>query len=86
MSLSAKEISNLKLLVRLAQALLSEAEDASRPPKGSKQVAHKPRRRRTGKELLAFRKLLKTERKAGVPVADLARKHGVSTAYIYGVN
>ena len=29
------------------------------------------------------KKLLKAERKAGVPVAELAEKHGISTAYIY---
>ena len=39
--------------------------------------------RRTGKDLLAFRKMLKAERKRGVSVAELAEAHGVSTAYIY---
>jgi len=41
------------------------------------------RTRRTKKEAVALKKLLKAERKAGVPVAELARKHGISTAYIY---
>lgn len=41
------------------------------------------RTRRTKKEAAALKKLLKAERKAGVPVAELAAKHGVSTAYIY---
>jgi hypothetical protein len=41
------------------------------------------RRRRTGKELADFRKMLVAERKRGVPVADLAEKHGISAAYIY---
>jgi hypothetical protein len=39
--------------------------------------------RRAGKELVAFRKMLKAERKKGVRVEELAEKHGVSTAYIY---
>ena len=42
-----------------------------------------PRIRRSKKEAIALKKLLKAERKAGVPVAELAEKHGISTAYIY---
>jgi hypothetical protein len=41
------------------------------------------RTRRSKKEAIALKKLLKAERKAGVPVAELAKKHGISTAYIY---
>jgi hypothetical protein len=41
--------------------------------------------RRTGKELIQFGKMLKAERKKGVSVAELARKHGVSTAYVYSL-
>jgi hypothetical protein len=41
------------------------------------------RTRRSRKEVAALKKLLKAERKAGVPVAELAAKHGVSSAYIY---
>jgi hypothetical protein len=41
------------------------------------------RTRRSKKEVAALKKMLKAERKAGVPVAELAEKHGVSTAYIY---
>jgi len=41
------------------------------------------RTRRSRKEAIALKKLLKAERKAGVPVAELAEKHGISTAYIY---
>ena len=42
-----------------------------------------PGTRRSKKEAIALKKLLKAERKAGVPVAELAAKHGISTAYIY---
>ncbi len=38
---------------------------------------------RTGKDLVAFRKMLKAERKRGVTTADLAKEHGVAMAYIY---
>jgi hypothetical protein len=41
------------------------------------------RTRRSKKEVATLKKMLKAERKAGVPVAELAEKHGVSTAYIY---
>lgn len=41
------------------------------------------RTRRSKKEVAELKKLLKTGRKQGVPVAELAAKHGVSTAYIY---
>jgi hypothetical protein len=41
------------------------------------------RTRRSKKEAIALKKLLKAERKAGVPVAELAKKHSISTAYIY---
>jgi hypothetical protein len=41
------------------------------------------RKRRSKKETIALKKLLKAERKKGVSVAELAEQHGVSTAYIY---
>lgn len=83
MSLSPKEITKLKKLVSLAQELLASAEPGSkRAVSGTKSETGK-RTRRSGKELVAFRKMLKTERKRGVRVEELAEKHGVSTAYIY---
>lgn len=86
--LSPREIDMLRQIISLAGSLISSAhpqagaagkkaavEDASRPDD--------KRRRRTGKELNDFRKMLVAERKKGVPVAELARKHGISAAYIY---
>ena len=81
MSLSAADVSKLKALVRLGQELLDSVE-----PSGSqkgKAVASGKRIRRSGKELAAFRKMLKAERKKGARVEELAAKHGVSTAYVY---
>ena len=43
------------------------------------------RTRRSKKETIALKKLLKAERKKGVSVAKLAEQHGVSKAYIYMV-
>jgi hypothetical protein len=84
-------IAKLKTLVRLAQELLSEAEArrgslvADKSVSQGKNAPATKRGRRSGKELVAFRKMLKAERKKGVPVTELARKHGISTAYIYGL-
>ncbi len=51
-------------------------------PAGNGKTASK-RVRRSKKEAAALKRLLKSERKAGVPVAELAKKHGISPAYIY---
>lgn len=82
MNLTSQQIRKLESIVTAAQALLDEAR---RPNgKGVKGVAKTGKRiRRSGKDLVAFRKMLVSERKKGVPVAELARKHNISSAYIY---
>ena len=82
MSLSTQELSQLKKIVALAQGLIDTAEAAPADHETATTSATK-RIRRTGKELVAFRKMLKAERKRGVTAADLAKEHGVSMAYIY---
>jgi hypothetical protein len=82
MSLSIRELSQLKKIVALAQGLIDKAEAAPADQKASTKSATK-RIRRSGKELAAFRKMLKAERKRGVSATDLAKEHGVSMAYIY---
>jgi hypothetical protein len=85
----SNQITKLKTLLRLAQELLSEAEAsggrrvATNAAAKGKAASATKRVRRSGKELIAFRKMLKAERKKGVPVEELARKHGISTTYIY---
>lgn len=85
MSLTAREISSLTKIVSLASELLA-GSDSSKPatkrPTGDTPSAA-VRTRRTGKELVAFQKLLKAERKKGASVADMARRHEISHAYIY---
>ena len=79
MSLSTQQITKLNRIISLAEKLL--AQDKLDRRNGA---ATNPRRiRRTGKELVEFRKMLKAERRKGTPVAALARKHGISSAYIY---
>ena len=92
MSLTAREIKYLRTFICIAQKLLASLDGAganaaktSKPSKASKSIKRtdQARTRRSGKELAEFRKLLKAERRRGVPVAELAKKHGISTAYIY---
>ena len=83
MSLSTKELNRLRRIVSIAQKLIAEAPAPRRGrPSGSK-IRKTKRVRRTGKELVEFRRMLKAQRKRGTPVAALARQHGVSSAYIY---
>jgi hypothetical protein len=78
MNLTKQQIRKLESIIAAAQAVLSEAKSA---PAGK--AAKGTRVRRSGKELATFRKMLVAERKKGVPVAELARKHNISSAYIY---
>ena len=81
--MTPSEASQLKNIIKIAQSLLDK-NDGSRSGNGRASAGDgHVRIRRAGKDLVAFRKMLKAERKAGVPVADLARKHGVSASYIY---
>jgi len=82
MPLSARELSQLKKIVALAQDLIDKADAAPAKGKAAKTAAT-GRIRRSGKELAAFRKMLKAERKRGVSASDLAEQHSVSKAYIY---
>ncbi len=81
MSLSKRQVKQLEKIVALATSLLSEV---SKIDAGVNKAPTK-RTRRSGKELVAFRKMLKAERKKGTPVAELAKTHGVSSAYIYQI-
>jgi hypothetical protein len=71
-------------LEELASAV--DAQSADKPkksfPAGNGKSSSK-RMRRSKKEAAALKRLVKAERKAGVPVAELAKKHGISPAYIY---
>ena len=75
MSLSKKQIRSLEKVISIATELLNSpaaaASDAS------------TRKRRSGKELIAFRKMLIEARTKGASVAALAKEHGVSAAYVY---
>jgi len=83
MSLTTKELTELKKIVARAQVLIDKAE--GKPAKPNARRSTSARVRRSGKDLVTFRRMLKAERKAGVPVAQLAKKHGVTSSYIYQI-
>ncbi len=87
MSLTPQQLAQLQKLVSIAEKLIAEGQSTkdAKGGKASKKAAESVRVRRSGKDLDKFRRLLKEERKRGVPVAELARKHGVSASYIYQV-
>ena len=72
MPLSVRELAQLREIIGIAEKLIAKASGGD-----------KSRKRRTGKELKTFRKMLVAERKRGVSVAELAKKHGVTASYIY---
>ena len=118
MSLSTRELNQLKKIVEIASKIIAKAEAAeatiavgSSKAIGTKRKASKitskivlaktskkaskaaivsaapatkgKKTRRTGADLIAFREMLAAERSSGIPVAEIAKKHGVSSAYIY---
>jgi hypothetical protein len=85
LTISAQQISELRRLITIAEKLIANRAGASTNGRnGSSNTAKSGKRiRRSGKELVQFRKMLKAQRKKGISVAELARKHGVSSAYIY---
>lgn len=80
--LTKREINKLNKIIESLQEMLAKASSGVAAAEAGKK-AKPSRTRRTGKELAAFRKMLKAERKAGASAAELAKKHGVSSAYIY---
>jgi hypothetical protein len=85
MSLSPEELSEIRKIVSIAEKILAKAaEPRSGRTKSIASVARTPKAaRRKGKELVAFRKMLLAEKKRGVPVIEIARKHGVTANYVY---
>lgn len=79
--LTKREINKLNKIILSLQEIVDKAANA--PANAAAGKGKPTRTRRTGKELAAFRKMLKSERKAGASAAELAKKHGVSSAYIY---
>jgi hypothetical protein len=77
LTLSVRETAKLNRIIKLAEQLVANGKP--------QHINGKKRIRRTGRELIRFRKMLKAERRKGVPATVLARQHGISTAYIYSL-
>lgn len=84
MTLSNSEIAQLNRVITALQRIVAQPNKSGKG-RVTKAISKKPARRarRSGKELVAFRRMLIAERKKGVPVAQLAKRHGISTTYIY---
>jgi len=85
LSFTVQDLSKLNRIIKLAEKLIENGfKRSANGRNGNAQRANgSTRKRRTGRELAQFRKMLKAERQKGIPVAEMARKHGISTAYIY---
>ena len=88
MSLDVREIARLRRIIAISENLIASSprpkrgRPASKSDNGNLRPASR-RIRRSGKGLAEFRKMLKTERRKGIPVAQIAKKHGISAAYVY---
>ena len=81
MALTTQDISKLNRIIKLAEKLIRKAPTVWLKVNGKPQRAKRSiRKRRTGRELVQFRKMLTAERKKGIPVAEMAQtwdKHGL---------
>ncbi len=83
--MNGQDLNKLRRIISIAEKLIASnpKPKRGRPAGSTNGKAPAKRVRRTGKELARFRKMLKAQRKRGVPASELARKHGISSAYIY---
>ena len=81
MQLTKRQQNRLHSIIEIARKVLTEAAKA-KPAKSQPGKRVAPTRRR-GADLVAFKKLIKAERKKGASVAKLAEKYGVTPSYIY---
>lgn len=65
------------------QKILAQNGNAAKSVNGKSATKAQRKSRRSGEELVAFRKMLIAKRKKGVPVAKLAERHGITASYIY---
>ena len=84
MAFTARELKQLRQIVELGTILIAKAEEHIEAKAAAKAEKDANKRvRRSGKELVKFRRDLKKMRNEGVPVAELAATYSVSPSYIY---
>jgi LysM repeat protein len=81
--LSVNDLVRLNSVVVTLQEIIAQNGNSANGKNGRSPTKAKRKGRRSGKELVAFRRMLKAERKKGVPVAKLAERHGITSSYIY---
>jgi len=88
MMLTKRQVGKLNKVMAMVQGLLDQAEarkklnEKAARAAGGGRVKPKGTRRRAG-EVAQMRADVLKKRKQGVPATELAKKYGVSTAYIY---
>ena len=86
MSLTKRQIGKLNKIAAMAQSLLDSADEGpSRAASGNsaKRGVSPGRKRRSSGDAEKMRADILAKRAKGVPAAQLAKKYGVSTAYVY---
>lgn len=83
MKLSANDVARLNSVVMTLQKMIAQNGNSAKSANGRTHPKAKRKGRRSGKELVAFRRMLIAERKKGVPVSKLAERHGITASYIY---
>ena len=73
-------IGKLKKAMELLQDVLNAMEHQSH------RASSAPRTRRSKNAAAELREIVKSERQAGVPVTEIAARHGVTSAYIYMIS
>ncbi len=81
--MTKRQIARLRKIVAMAQDLLKQAEANPTLPASAQRGGKSGRTRRTAVDAEKMRADVLAKRKKGVPAAELAKKYGVSTAYIY---
>lgn len=82
MTLSERQLSQLNKAIAVVQDILASAQAESKAP-ARKQKSSGKRYRRSAADAAKLRKDVLAARKKGVPASALAKKYGVSSAYIY---
>lgn len=86
MSLTKRQIGKLNKIVAMAQSLLDSAEEGSSSTAAStssRRGSSTGRQRRSSADAEKMRADILAKRAKGVSAASLAKKYGVSTAYVY---
>ena len=83
MILSKRQKNALNKIIAQIEKIIASAELANAKAVKTSRKSGNSKSRRSRADAAVMKKQSRAARKKGVPVADLARQYGVSTAYIY---